>query len=90
MPHPHRRRHRGPKPDRIRALELLATSRDGCTEAMLRAHGFSVRQIFDLVRAGLATAHGQRVIVGGGGRRIEAARVKITEAGRQALTEDPA
>jgi hypothetical protein len=89
MPQPRPRRH-GPQPDRRRALELLAASRDGCTEAMLRAHGFSVRQIFDLVRAGLATAHGQRVIVGGGGRRIEAVRVKITEAGRQALTEDPA
>jgi len=87
---PLRRPRRGPKPDRRRALELLAASRDGCTETMLRAHGFSVRQIFDLVSAGLATAHGQRVIVGGAGRRIEAARMKITEAGRQALTEDPA
>jgi len=89
MPQPRRHR-RGPKPDRRRALELLAASRDGCTEAMLRAHGFSVRQIVDLVRAGLATAHSQRVVAGGGGRTIEAARVKITEAGRQALTEDPA
>jgi hypothetical protein len=48
------------------------------------------RQIVDLVRAGLATAHSRRVVAGGGGHRIEAARVKITEAGRQALTEDPA
>src|SRR5262249_12338007 len=84
MPQPRRHR-RGPKPDRRRALELLAASRDGCTEAMLRAHGFSTAQMVDLVRARLATAHSQRVIVGGGGRRIEAARVKITEAGRQAL-----
>jgi len=84
MPQPRRRRH-GPQPDRRRALELLAASGDGCTEAMLRAHGFSTAQMVDLVRAGLATAHSQRVIVGGGGRRIEAARVKITEAGRQAL-----
>src|SRR5215468_8750339 len=36
MPQPRRRRH-GPQPDRRRALELLAASRDGCTEAMLRA-----------------------------------------------------
>jgi len=39
MPQPRRRRH-GPQPDCRRALELLAASRDGCTEAMLRAHGF--------------------------------------------------
>jgi len=89
MPQPRRRR-RGPKPDRQRALELLAASPDGCTEAILRAHGFSTAQMVDLVRAGLATAHSQRVVASGGGRRIAAARVKITEAGRQALTEDPA
>src|SRR5262249_49865244 len=61
MPQPRRRRH-GPQPDRRRALELLAASPDGCTEAMLRAHGFSTAQMVDLVRAGLATAHSQRVI----------------------------
>jgi hypothetical protein len=26
-----------------RALELLASCRDGCTEAMLLAHGFTIR-----------------------------------------------
>ena len=56
MPQPHRRRH-GPQPDRRRALELLAASRDGCTETMLRAHGFSVRQIVDLVGSRLRTAN---------------------------------
>ena len=84
---PLRRPRRGPKPDRRRALELLASCRDGCNEAILRAHGFSTALIVDLVRAGFATAHSQRVIVGGGGRRIEVARVKITEAGRRALGE---
>jgi uncharacterized protein with ACT and thioredoxin-like domain len=84
MPHPHRAR-RAPKPDRRRALELLAASPDGCTEAILRANGFSTAQIVALVRAGLATAHGQRVVVGGGGRTMEVARVKIAEAGRRAL-----
>jgi hypothetical protein len=33
MPRPRRR----PKPDRRRALELLASYRDGCTEAMMKA-----------------------------------------------------
>jgi len=86
MHQPRRRRH-GPKPDRRRALELLAASCDGCTGALLRAHDFLVRQIVDLVRAGLATAHCQRVVAGSGGRTIEVARVKITEAGRRALSE---
>jgi hypothetical protein len=84
MPQPRRRRH-GPQPDRRRALELLAASRDGATEAMLRAHGFSTALIVDLVRAGLATAHSQRVVAGGGGRTMEIARMRVTEAGRRAL-----
>jgi hypothetical protein len=41
MPHPRRRRH-GPQPDRRRALELLAASRDGATEVVMRAHDFTV------------------------------------------------
>ena len=28
----------GPRPDRRRALELLASCRDGCTEALMPAH----------------------------------------------------
>jgi hypothetical protein len=35
---------------------LLAASRDGATEAILLAHGFTVEMLVDLVRAGLATA----------------------------------
>jgi hypothetical protein len=82
MPHPHRRRH-GPKPDRRRALELLAGSRDGCTEAIMLAHGFTVAQMVELVRAGLATANSERLVAGG--RMVEVAQVQITEAGRRAL-----
>jgi hypothetical protein len=44
MPQPRRRRH-GPQPDRPRALELLAASRDGRTEALMIAHGFTVAQM---------------------------------------------
>ena len=53
MPHPYRRR-RVPKPDRRRALELLASCRDGCTEAVLAAHGFTIGLTAELMRAGLA------------------------------------
>src|SRR6266849_6362600 len=38
------RRRRDPKPDRRRALELLASCRDGCTEAIMLAHGFTVER----------------------------------------------
>ena len=60
MPHPHRRR-RGPKPDRRRALELLAASPDGCTEALMFANGFTAELLLvELVRAGVATAKAER------------------------------
>ncbi len=41
----------------------------------------------ELVRIGHATAQTERVIAGG--RAIEIARIKITEAGRRALTDKP-
>jgi hypothetical protein len=50
MPTPHRKR--DPKPARRRALELLASCRDGCTEAMMLAHGFTIEQICKLVYGG--------------------------------------
>jgi hypothetical protein len=52
-----RQRHRGPKPDTRRALELLAASPDGCTEAIMP--GFTV-ELVELVRAGLAFAKSWR------------------------------
>jgi hypothetical protein len=39
-----------PKPDRRRALELLAFCRDGCKEAIMLAHGFTIPQMLELVR----------------------------------------
>jgi hypothetical protein len=81
MPRPRRR----PKPDRRRALELLASCRDGCTEAIMIAHGFTIDDMAALVRAGLATATAERVVAGR--RTIEVARLRITEAGRRAITE---
>ena len=74
---------RRPKPDRRRALELLASCRDGCTEAILRAHGVTIPQMVELVRAGLASATPERVVAGK--RAMEVTTVRITEAGRRAL-----
>jgi hypothetical protein len=83
MPTPRRRR--GAKPDRRRALELLASCPDGCTEAIMLAHGFTVGQLVELVRAGFATAQTECVVVGN--RTFEVARVRITKAGNMTLTE---
>ncbi len=78
-------RERSPPTTCRRALELIAWSPDGMTEAMLLAHGVTVEMLVDLIRAGLATAKAERVIAGG--RSMEVARVRITEAGWRALTE---
>ena len=82
---PLRRPRRGPKPNRRRALELLAGSRDGATEAIMLAHGFTVELLVELIRAGLATATTERLVAGE--RAMEVARVRITEAGRQVLAD---
>ena len=80
MPPPRRPR-RGPKPDCRRALELLAASPDGCTEA-----GFTAELLVELVRAGLASAHAERMVADG--KMTEVARMKLSEAGWQALADD--
>jgi len=41
-----------PKQQRRRALELLEASIDGCTEAIMLAHGFTVGLLVDLVEDG--------------------------------------
>ena len=82
---PTERRRRGPKPDRRRALELLASSPDGCSEAVMLARGFTVEQMDELHRAGLATTNAEREAMGA--RTIELARVRITEAGRSTLSK---
>ncbi len=68
--------------NRRRALELLAGSaKQGCTEAFLLAHGFTVELLGEMVRAGLATARIERARAGG------QTRVHITDAGRRALRD---
>jgi hypothetical protein len=77
-------RSRRPKPDRRRALELLADCpHEGCTQTILVAHGFTVEQMVALVRAGLATATPQRVTAGR--RKMEVPVLRITDAGRKTL-----
>jgi len=80
---PTRRHYRRPNPDRRRALELLAGSRYGYTKTILRAHGFSFDMMVELIKAGLATTKRDRMVADG--RQTGVVRVRITEAGRQAL-----
>ena len=66
-------------PQRRRALELLAASPDGCTAAILLAHGFKSDRLVELINAVIA-----------GDRAIQVTRVQITDAGRQALARPKA
>lgn len=74
--------------ERRRALELLAASPDGCTAAILLAHGFKSDRLVELINAGLASVTTERVIAGD--RAMEVTRVRITDAGRQALDQPKA
>ena len=63
---------------------MVAGSPHGVTEDLLAlAHGFNSDMIAGLVRTGLATA--QRETIQAGGTTTEVVRIRITEAGRQAL-----
>ena len=52
---------------------------------MMRANGFSIDDMVELVRAGLASATAERVVAGS--RKFEVATVRITDAGRRALAQ---
>jgi hypothetical protein len=74
-------------------LELLAGSDDGATDALLTAHGFTAELgrtvmaelVVGLVGAGLATATAEQTFAAG--RAIDVIRVRITDAGRRALSD---
>jgi hypothetical protein len=67
-----------------RALQLLARSPNGCTEALMLAHRFTIDALAEMAVDGLLTIeadredeHGQRKV----------ARMQITPAGRRAITD---
>ena len=68
---------------RRRALELLGRCGDGCTEALMLAHGFPAALLVELVRDGYTTATADRMMAGA--RTVEVARFCITELGRKAV-----
>ena len=73
-----------PKQQLRRALELLEASIDGCTGAIMLAYGFKTELLAELVNAELATATIEHMAVGG--RRVNVIRMRITAAGRRALS----
>jgi len=83
MPSP--RPPRRPKPYLRRALALLAgCGSGGCTESVMRMHGFTADQLAELVRIGFVATTTERVI-DEWRRPLEVKRLKITEAGDRAL-----
>ena len=70
-------------PTRRTALELLARSPHGASEARMFAHGFTRRMVTWLVRDKFALRY--RVPLRVSGRMIEITYVMITAAGRKAI-----
>jgi hypothetical protein len=71
--------------EKRRALQLLARSLDGCTEALMMVYGFPIEMLGDLSMAGfaLATALDTRA----GRQPMLVVWMTITEAGRKALAD---
>jgi hypothetical protein len=67
-----------------RALRLLSRSPNGCTEAILLAHGFEVAMLGKLVLDRLAKAEAHTTMAS---RRMKVVWLQLTEAGRKAITE---
>ena len=72
--------------DHRRALAMLAGSPGGCTELLLRAHGFRPDFFTQLVRAGLAAAR-PSLLRGLGAQSTGIIVVTITVKGRKAIAE---
>jgi hypothetical protein len=62
---------------------LAGCGKEGCSEHVFRAHGFTTEQMVTLVRSGLATATPQRVRAGHD--TMEIGTLRITDEGQRAL-----
>jgi hypothetical protein len=72
--------------DQRRALRIIARAADGCTEASLLAHGFSIDVLAGFVRDGLISV-GRRTLRGPGRGHVDVVWMVITDAGKEALAE---
>jgi hypothetical protein len=68
-----------------RALQLLARSPNGCTEALMMAHGFEGAMLGKLVVDGLALATPHHTQAGH--RKMIVVWISITTAGRKAIMQ---
>jgi hypothetical protein len=66
-----------------RALRILSRSPDGCTEALLLAHGFEIAMPGKLALDGFAKVEAHDTMAGS--RRRKAVWLQITAAGRKAI-----
>jgi hypothetical protein len=73
----------GDNPDQHEALRMLAGSPHGCTQSVLRAHGFAIGMLLSLVVDRLAGAEAEKTRAGA--QTITVVRLRITDAGRRAL-----
>jgi hypothetical protein len=71
------------RPSRRQALEMLVACPGGCAEGILFANGFKPALLVDLLQLGLAYAQAERTVTDG--TMMEVTRLRITEAGRDAL-----
>jgi hypothetical protein len=67
-------------------LVLATAGRNGATQPLLTARGFSVSKIAGLVNCGLVTLTPEKVRAGG--KMVDAGKVRITDVGRDALAAE--
>jgi hypothetical protein len=70
-----------------RALRLLADSPNGCTEAILGAHGFELAMLGKLEFEGFANVEAHETMAGS--RRMKVFWQQTAEAGRKAIADYP-
>jgi hypothetical protein len=72
--------------EQIRALLFLARHLNGCTEAVLMAHGFPSQMLEEFVTTGLAKASPEEMKIAR--RRRKVVCFQITDAGRKAAADN--
>jgi hypothetical protein len=72
--------------EELRALLFLARHPNGCTEALLMAHGFPCQMLEELVTTGLAKASAEEMKIVR--RRRKVVCFQITDAGRKAAADN--
>jgi hypothetical protein len=68
-----------------RALRLLASIPNGCTETLMLARGFEPSLLRKLLRDGLAAAEPYNTLAGG--KHVRTTLIRITDAGRKAIAQ---